>query len=336
VPRRNLVENALEAARRAGALTSRLLAFSRQQPLSPVVLDINRVTREMSELLRQSLGEQVMLETVLSGGLWPAHVDRSQLESAILNLAVNARDAMGERGGRLTIETGNTYLDEAYARLHPEVAPGQYVMIAVTDTGAGMSQDTMAKAFDPFFTTKPLGQGTGLGLSQVHGFVKQSGGHLKLYSELGVGTSVKIYLPRNTDSLVPLEELARRRATGRRAPCVVLLVEDEEGVRTFVAEALCELGCEPVKAAGGEEALALLAARKDIKLLLTDVVMPHMNGSDLVARALEMRSDLKILYMTGYTRNAIVHNGVLDAGVKLLSKPFTTDQLDDALEAALR
>ena len=326
---RRLVRNALEGANRAAALTQRLLAFSRQQPLDPKPTDLNRCVAETSNLLHRILGEAITIETVLGAGVWRAMVDNAQLESAILNLAINARDAM-PGGGKLTLETSNTYLDAAYADEHDEVAAGQYVLLAITDTGEGMSAQTMAKAFDPFFTTKPVGSGTGLGLSQVHGFIKQSGGHVKLYSELGVGTNVKLYLPRSLaagdvgDEEAPL---ARRDVVGLS----VLVVEDAEKVREFAVEALDHLGYAVHQADGAEAALALLDTDLPLDLLLTDVVMPGLNGRGLADEAARRRPGLKVLYMTGYTRNAIVHNGVLDAGTHLLTKPFTVDQLDRAL-----
>ncbi|RYF25655.1 MAG: PAS domain-containing sensor histidine kinase [Comamonadaceae bacterium] len=332
------IDAARDGAKRAAQLTQRLLAFSRQQPLSPVPLDANQLVAGMSDMLRHSLGGAVRLETVLSGGLWRLHADRNQLESVILNLAVNGRDAMGALadGGRLTIETANAHLDERYAAEHLGIAAGQYVLIAVSDTGSGMPPEVMAKAFDPFFTTKEVGRGTGLGLSQVYGFIKQSGGHVKIYSEVGEGTTVKVYLPRLVD--LPAEDAAAPAA----APLprgdhkeVVLVVEDEPAVRQFSVDALGELGYRVLEADGAAAALKLLDAHPDITLLFTDVVMPDVNGRKLAEEALRRRPDLKVLFTTGYTRNAVVHNGVLDAGVHLLGKPFTLEDLAVRVREAL-
>ncbi|WP_246685974.1 CHASE3 domain-containing protein [Mesorhizobium sp. B2-4-6] len=332
----SFVDAAADAAARAANLTARLLAFSRQQPLAPQIVDANRLVAGMSDLLRRALGHAVEIETVLAGGLWKTHADPSQVENAIINLAVNARDAMDEKG-KLTIETANCYLDEAYAVAHPEVKAGQYVMIAVTDTGAGMSPDIMTKAFEPFFTTKPAAKGTGLGLSQVFGFVKQSGGHVKIYSEPGEGTTVKIYLPRFTGS----EEATMPAKVGSRSDTpateTVLLVEDDARVRFSTAAALLELGYTVVEAASGEEALRKLGENAAIALMLTDIVMPGMNGRQLAERARKHSQSLKVVFMTGFTRNAVVHNGVLDHDhdVHFIAKPFTLEQLAAKLKDAL-
>ena len=334
----SLAENALSGANRAAALTKGLLAFSRQQPLDPKPTDVNKCVADMSELLRRALGEHIAVETVLAGGLWRAFVDPPQLESAILNLAVNARDAMSEAnlgGGRLTIETSNAFLDKAYADAHDEVEAGQFVLVAITDTGGGMTPEVMERAFDPFFTTKRLGEGTGLGLSQVHGFLKQSRGHIKLYSELGVGTTVKLYLPRDTQGLPLDEPVVPAPVVARGEAFTVLVAEDDPGVRSFTVSAARELGYKVIEADGAAVALERLAQRPEINLLLTDVVMPGSNGRQLVEAALALRPDLKVVYMTGYTRNAIVHNGTLDAGTRLLTKPFTLEQLDRELRDAL-
>jgi signal transduction histidine kinase len=334
----SLAENALSGANRAAALTKGLLAFSRQQPLDPKPTDVNKCVADMSELLRRALGENIAVETVLAGGLWRAFVDTPQLESAILNLAVNARDAMGQAGGasgRLTIETSNAFLDKAYADAHDEVVAGQFVLVAITDTGGGMTPEVMERAFDPFFTTKRLGEGTGLGLSQVHGFLKQSRGHIKLYSELGVGTTVKLYLPRDTQGLAIEEPVAPRPIVANGDAFTVLIAEDDPGVRSFTVSAARELGYKVIEADGAAVALERLSQRPEINILLTDVVMPGSNGRQLVDAALVLRPDLKVIYMTGYTRNAIVHNGTLDAGTRLLTKPFTLEQLDRELRDAL-
>ncbi|MGX5804998.1 CHASE3 domain-containing protein [Bradyrhizobium sp. Arg314] len=330
----SFVEAATDAAARAANLTARLLAFSRQQTLAPQIVDANRLVTGMSDLLRRTLGHAIEIETVLAGGLWKTHADPSQVENAIINLAVNARDAMDEKG-KLTIETANCHLDEAYTAAHPEVKAGQYVMIAVTDTGAGMPADVMAKAFEPFFTTKPAAKGTGLGLSQVFGFVKQSGGHVKIYSEPGEGTTIKIYLARFTGS----EDAATpTRASGRSdvpATETVLLVEDDARVRASTAAALLELGYTVIEAAGGEEALQKLGENASIGLMLTDIVMPGMNGRQLAEQARKHSHSLKVVFMTGFTRNAVVHNGVLDHDVHFVAKPFTLEQLAAKLRDAL-
>jgi signal transduction histidine kinase len=320
------IDGAVEGAQRAAALTARLLAFSRRQPLDPRNLDANKLVGGMSELLRRTIGEQVQIETVLGGGLWNAYVDPAQVESALLNLVVNARDAM-PGGGKLTIETANADLDDRYARAHAEVTAGQYVQISVTDTGAGMAPETIERAFEPFFTTKEVGRGTGLGLSQVFGFVKQSGGHIKIYSELGHGTTVKLYLPRHlgTAAEIAADGLAADIPAGTDGE-VILVVEDEAAVRQIAVDALEELGYTVIQAADPAEALLYLQ-RQPVSLLFTDIVMPGMTGRQLADRARETLPELKVLYITGYTRNAVVHNGVIDPGTHLLQKPFTLEQL---------
>ncbi|WP_214469740.1 CHASE3 domain-containing protein [Mesorhizobium sp. dw_380] len=328
-----LIEAAADAASRAANLTSRLLAFSRQQPLAPQVVDANRLVTGMSDLLRRVLGEGIRIETVLAGGLWKTHADPSQIENAILNLAVNARDAMGE-DGKLTVETANSHLDDSYATTHPEVTAGQYVMIAVSDTGEGMPADVMAKAFEPFFTTKPVNKGTGLGLSQVFGFVKQSGGHVKIYSEPGEGTTVRIYLPR----FFGPEEAAVHAERGDSTAKVtetILVVEDDAGVRAATTEAMRELGYTVIHVGSGQEALEKLAATPGIALLFTDIVMPVMNGRKLAEEAVARQPGLKVVFTTGFTRNAVVHNGVLDHDVHFLAKPFSIEQLAAKLRDVL-
>jgi PAS domain S-box-containing protein len=322
------IDSAVEGVRRASTLTQRLLAFSRQQPLKPEAIDLNKLVSGMSDLLRHSLGTAIRLETALAGGLWRTHVDPNQLENVILSLAVNGRDAMPDGGGRLTIETQNAHLDTRYVASHTGVPEGQYVLVAVTDTGSGMPPDVIAKAFDPFFTTKDVGKGTGLGLSQVYGFVKQSGGHVKIYSERGQGTTVKIYLPRllsgdPTVEAVP-EKVEIPLGDLRE---VVLVVEDEPGVRRFSVEALRELGYRVLEADGAAAALRLIDQHPEIALMFTDVVMPDVNGRKLTDEAHRRRPGLKVLYTTGYTRNAVVHNGVLDAGVQMIGKPFSIEEL---------
>ncbi len=325
---------ALEATRRSAALTHRLLAFARRQPLTPQSLDANRMIASMSDLLRSTLGEQIQIETVKAGGLWTTRADPHQLENAILNIAINARDAM-PGGGKLTIETANAYLDEAYARDNTDVEPGQYVMVAITDTGTGMTAETIGRVFDPFFTTKPAGTGTGLGLSQVFGFVKQSRGHIKIYSEVGAGTTIKVYLPRfmgDAAAATPAKAAPVDRGDVQE---VILVVEDDELVRRTTIESLSALGYTALDAESAAQALALLDRRSDIALLFTDIVMPEVNGKALADEALRRRPGLKVVYTTGYTPNAVVHGGVLDPGVQLLSKPFTLEQLATKVRSVL-
>ena len=319
---------AAEGAKRAAILTSRLLAFSRRQPLDPKPVDVNKLIATTGELLRRTLGEQIAFETVLGGGLWRVHADANQLENSLLNLALNARDALTD--GKVTIETANCYLDEAYAVQIPEpVEAGQYVMIAVADTGTGMDKITLEKAFEPFFTTKEVGQGTGLGLSQVYGFVRQSRGHIRIYSERGEGTTVKIYLPRH----VGADEAAKEHVTHRSLPRAIgdetiLVVEDDAALRAYTVEILSELGYQVLAASDGMSALVIVNARDDIGLLFTDIVMPGgMNGRELADEALRLCPSLKVLFTTGYTRNAVIHHGRLDPGVHLIVKPFSFDDL---------
>jgi CheY-like chemotaxis protein len=325
------VDNAMRGARRAASLTQRLLAFSRQQPLEPKSIDVGRLVTAMSDLLRRSLGEQISVETVLAGGLWRALADPNQLEVAILNLAVNARDAM-PNGGKLTIETANVHLDDRYASAQIEVLPGQYVMVAVTDNGAGMPPDVKAKAFDPFFTTKDVGHGTGLGLSQVYGFVKQSRGHVKIYSEVGEGTTVKIYLPRYAAKADDAEEEMVAALVRGKENETVLVVEDDDDVRSYSTDSLRDLGYSVIEAPNGRAALQLLESHHEIAVLFTDVGLPGgMNGRQLADEARKRRPDLKVLFTTGYARNAIVHDGRLDPGVELLTKPFSQAALGEKL-----
>jgi PAS domain S-box-containing protein len=315
--------HAMRGARRAESLTQRLLAFSRQQPLDPRPLDLGRVIPGMSDLLRRTLGEQVTVETVLGGGMWRALADPNQLELAVLNLAVNARDAM-TGGGKLTIETANVYLDDKYAATQVEVVPGQYVMLAVTDNGSGMTDEVKAKAFDPFFTTKDVGHGTGLGLSQVYGFIKQSRGHVKIYSELGEGTTIKLYLPRAHAISEEVEDDNDKSLVRGGKSETVLVVEDDADVRAYSCDTLSELGYDVLSAETGAAGLRLLDGHPGIRVLFTDVGLPGgMNGRQLAEEARKRRPDLKVLFTTGYARNAIVHDGRLDAGVDLITKPFS-------------
>ena len=328
------VAAAADGAKRAASLTQRLLAFSRQQPLSPELLVINKLVANMSDLLVRTLGEQVKIETVLAAGLWTVMIDPVQLESAIINLSANARDAMPQ-GGKLTIETQNTFVDEAYAKEYA-IVPGQYVLLAVADTGGGMSQDILDKAFDPFFTTKTVGKGTGLGLSQVYGFVRQSGGHVKIYSEIGVGTTVKIYLPRHYGEAQPdrSTSIESKIYRGSRSE-FVLVVEDDDRVRAISVEALRELGYSVLETSSPKEALRLLDSDQPVTILFTDVVMPDMSGRQLADLARQRRPEIKVLYTTGYTRNAIVHNGILDPGTSLLTKPFSVEELAEKIRRVI-
>jgi signal transduction histidine kinase/ActR/RegA family two-component response regulator len=333
---RRHVDAATRGGERAATLTQRLLAFSRRQPLAPKNVDVNKLVAGMSDLLHRALGESILIETVLAGGLWRISADANQIESALLNLAVNARDAMPD-GGKLTIETANAHLDEAYALRHEEVRAGQYVVVAVSDAGSGMTKEVLSRAFDPFFTTKDIGKGTGLGLSQVYGFIKQSGGHTKIYSEPGDGTTVKLYLPRLPAVSGQDDEIKAPQdyPTGLQEE-MILVVEDEPDVRSFTVEMLRELGYGIIEAVDGQEALRLLETTPQVKLLFTDVGLPGgLNGRQLAERARQMRPRLKILYTTGYARNAIVHDGRLDPGVELLSKPFSYSALATKLRAML-
>jgi PAS domain S-box-containing protein len=334
------LDNAMRGAQRAAILTQRLLAFSRQQPLEPKSLDVNQFIAAEVDFLQRSLGETIAVEAVGSAGIWPVEVDAHQLEAALLNLAVNARDAM-PNGGKLTIETSNAFLDQDYCRVNPEVMPGQYVMIAVSDNGTGMTKDVADRAFEPFFSTKGVGQGTGLGLSQVYGFIKQSRGHIKIYSEVGEGTSVKIYLPRLLEDIDRSDE-DRQAADTVEGPGheTILVVEDDRDVRAYLVELLRDLNYRVLSAHDAVSALGMIETRDiRIDLLLTDVVLPGMNGRQLAEQAKNRRPDLKVLFTTGYSRNAIVHHGRLDPGVAMIQKPITQDALAarirDLLDAKL-
>ena len=331
-----LIGAATRAANRAATLTQRLLAFSRRQPLMPSTVDVNRLVVGMSELISRTLGESIRTETVLSGSLWRVSADENQLESALLNLAVNARDAMPS-GGRLTVETRNVTLDEAYARSQDDLIPGDYIMIAVTDTGTGMTKEVLARAFDPFFTTKEIGQGTGLGLSQVYGFVKQSGGHVRIYSEPRQGTSVKLYLPRLFVAPAIDEVMTQAPAVPRGASNeTILVVEDEQDVRDFTRDTLRDLGYAVREAGDGQAALRIIDAEPGLRLLFTDVGLPgSLDGRQLADEVRRRRPGLKVLFTTGYARDAIVHHGRLDAGVELIPKPFNAADLARKVRAVL-
>ncbi|MGZ2412338.1 PAS domain S-box-containing protein [Sphingomonas sp. F9_3S_D5_B_2] len=322
-----LRDMANSGADRAASLTSRLLAFARRKPLDPRPINPNEMLKGLADLLQRTIGEQIELECVAAAGLWQALADPNELESVIVNLAVNARDAMPE-GGKLTIETANVSLDDHYVEAFAEpIPPGQFAMIAVTDTGTGMDQQTLQQVFEPFFTTKEAGKGTGLGLSQVYGFARQSGGHVRIYSELGHGTTVKLYLPRSTQvAQEPAPRVPEPRVAGGDE--AILVVEDHEDLRSYSVSTLREHGYSVTDAPTAQLALELLERSQEFDLLFTDVVLPGgMNGRQLAEAARQLKPTLKTLFTTGYTRNAIVHNGRLDPGVALISKPFTSDQL---------
>ncbi len=319
------IERALAGVGRGSKLATQLLAFGRRQPLEPKVINIGRFIDSLEELLHRTIGEAIEIRTVRAADLWNTLVDPSQIENAILNLALNARDAMNGVG-RLTIELANAAVDASQIQRDPDLAPGQYVVVAVTDTGAGMPPEIMARVFEPFFSTKPVGKGSGLGLSMVYGFVKQSGGHVKIYSELGVGTTVRLYLPRSTAGEDRLNEQDMGPISGGKE--TILVAEDDDEVRSTVVALLGELGYTVLKARDAESAWTVIESGIDIDLLFTDVVMPGpMRSTDLARMARERYPDLGILFTSGYTENSIVHDGRLDAGVELLSKPYSREAL---------
>ena len=327
--------NAMRGAQRAATLTSRLLAFSRRQALDPKPMDVNKFLVGAADFIQRSLGENVQVEVVGSPGLWFVEVDANQLEVALLNLAINARDAMPS-GGKLTIESANVFADENYSRYNPEIPPGQYVAICVTDNGTGMPSDVIDRAFEPFYTTKELGQGTGLGLSQVYGFVKQSGGHVKIYSEVGQGTTVKIYLPRLVGRVTEEDEPDDEGTqVGAEESEAILVVEDNTDVRAYLAEVLRSLNYRVTTVPNTQAALDVLKQNGRIDLLLTDIVMPGGDGRELAKQAAILRPDVRVLFMTGYSRNAVVHQGRLDEGVDLLQKPVSQAQLATRVRMAL-
>jgi CheY-like chemotaxis protein len=310
------------------ALTQQLLAFARKQPLMPAPIDVSAMLQDMATLLRRTLGAPIEVRVVDSAGLWPAMADAAQVESAMLNLALNARDAM-PGGGRLTIEVANKVLDADYAAQHAEVSPGDYVMLAVSDTGTGMTPEVLARVFEPFFTTKPPGRGTGLGLAMVFGFAKQSGGHVKIYSEPGEGTTVRLYLPRAVGVTLPAIVRPSAPMELPRGSATVLVVEDDAAVREVTAAILRELGYRVLEAGDGPEALRVFGeGGAAVDLLLMDVVLPGgMKGHEVARRIAEVRPGVRTLFVSGYTENAIVHHGRLDDGVQLLGKPFHREQL---------
>jgi PAS domain S-box-containing protein len=321
----NRLQTAVEAVERGARLSAQLLAFARRQPLQPLAINLGRLLRGMDDLLRRALGESIEIETVVAGGLWSTLIDPNQLENVILNIAINARDAM--RGaGKLTLELGNAMLDDLYAASNPEATPGQYVVLAITDTGSGMTPAVMERAFDPFFTTKPEGVGTGLGLSMAHGFIKQSGGHIKIYSEPGHGTTIRIYLPRSHEA----EENMPVRMAGpvSGGSETILVVEDDLAVQATVVDQLVDLGYHVLRAGNAQSALHIIQSGVQIDLLFSDVVMPGpIRSPELAKQAKQFLPQIAVLFTSGYTQNAIVHGGRLDPGVELLSKPYRREDL---------
>ncbi|MDB5854600.1 MAG: response regulator [Herminiimonas sp.] len=327
------LETAAFAADRGAKLSSQLLSFARRQPLQPLPTNLGRVLRTMDDLLRRALGESIYIETVVSGGLWNTLVDPNQLENVVLNLAINARDAM-KNGGRLTLELGNAMLDEHYVSAEPDLPAGQYVQLSVSDTGGGMTPEVLQRAFEPFFTTKRDGEGTGLGLSMVYGFVKQSHGHIRIYSEVGSGTTVRIYLPRSLQDEIQISESLSTPPVGGVE--TILVVEDDLAVQATVVDMLAGLGYRVLKANDGESALNVLRSGIQIDLLFTDVVMPgSVRSPDLAREAKALFPDIAVLFTSGYTQNAIVHGGRLDPGVELLSKPYRRDDLARKIRSQL-
>jgi CheY-like chemotaxis protein len=321
------ITTAQEAVKRAAALTHRLLAFSRRQALEPKPTNVNRLVTGMEELIRRTVGPAIHVEVVGAGGLWSTLVDPNQLENALLNLCLNARDAMPQ-GGRLTIETANRWLDERGAR-DLDIAPGQYISLCVTDTGTGMEPDVAAHAFDPFFTTKPLGQGTGLGLSMIYGFARQSGGQIRIYSEVGKGTSMCLYLPRHDDDpnfndTINFPEAGEPLGDGE----VILVIDDEPSIRMLITDVLSDTGYSVLEASDGPAGLRVLQSAARIDLLITDVGLPGgMNGRQVADAARTLRPDLRVLFITGYAENALMGNGNLEKGMHVLAKPFEVERL---------
>jgi signal transduction histidine kinase/CheY-like chemotaxis protein len=330
---RGRVETALQAVWRGSRLASQLLAFARQQPLSPKVINLGRLIRNADDMFRRALGEGIEIETVIAGGLWNTRVDPVQVETALLNLVINARDAM-DGHGKLTIEAGNASLDDNYVLHHADVTPGQYVMIAISDSGAGIDPEILEKVFDPFFSTKPEGRGSGLGLSMVHGFVKQSGGHIQICSELGRGSTVRIYLPRSREDEDLQIELGAGPVTGGSE--TILLVEDDEDVRVMTAEMLSELGYNVLRAKDADSALVILESGAAIDLFFTDIVMPGtLRAPELARKAQQKIPGIAVLFTTGYAENAALHGGQLGGGFNLITKPYARDQLGRKLRQIL-
>jgi CheY-like chemotaxis protein len=328
------VEGIRQAADRAASLTRQLLAFSRKQVLQPQRLNLNGAVANMDKMLRRIIGEDIDLVTVLGPELGAVRADPGQIEQVIMNLVVNARDAMPQ-GGKLTVETANAELDSGYADKHLEVRPGPYVMLAVSDTGVGLDRESQVRIFEPFYTTKEMGKGTGLGLSTVYGIIKQSGGFIWIYSELGKGTSFKIYLPRleATGELAGVSQAPDKCEWGSET---ILLVEDEDMVRQVARRILARYGYTVLEAASGPEALALSGKHAGtIHLMLTDVVMPGMSGQDIMVQLRPQRPEMKVLFMSGHTENAIVHHGELDPGTAFIQKPFKHDVLAQKIREVL-
>ena len=322
------------AARRAAALTHRLLAFSRRQTLDPKSIDVNRLVAGMEDLVRRTVGPAIHVEIVHAGGLWPTLVDPNQLENALLNLCINARDAMAD-GGRLTVETANKWLDERAAKAR-DLPSGQYVSLCVSDTGTGMPPEVIARAFEPFFTTKPLGQGTGLGLSMIYGFARQSGGQVRIYSEAGHGSTRCLYLPRDHVGSPQITDEVARAAPAGGSGETVLIVDDEPTIRMLVTDVLESLGYTTIEAGDGPAGLRILQGGARVDLLITDVGLPGgMNGRQVADAARVVRPGLKTLFITGFAENAAVGNGHLDAGMEVMTKPFTLDALGARVEAIL-
>jgi PAS domain S-box-containing protein len=322
IPR--LMDAASAAALRAAALTHRLLTFGRRQSLDTRPNDVNRLVIGVEDLLRRTMGERIEMVCKLADDLWTASTDANQLESALLNLAINARDAMPD-GGRLTIETANVQLDQAYASLHEDVQPGEYVTVSVSDTGIGMPPEVLEKALDPFFTTKPIGEGTGLGLSVIYGFTKQSRGHLRIYSEVGQGTTVKLHLPRALQNAIDLKPVTLETPRGHGE--TILVVEDDATVRSIISDVLRDLGYRVLTAADARFAIPLLQSEEAIDLLISDVILPHVNGRKLAETARTLRPALKVLFVSGYSEDAIVRGDLIEAGMDMLTKPFALDTL---------
>jgi PAS domain S-box-containing protein len=330
IPR--FMDAASASAQRAAALTHRLLAFARRQSLDTRPNDVNRLVASMEDMLNRTLGERIELECVLAADLWPAFTDANQLENALLNLAINARDAMPD-GGRLTIETSNLQVDGTYPSLHEGVQSGDYIVVSVSDTGIGMSPEVLAKAVDPFFTTKPTGEGTGLGLSVIYGFAKQSRGHLRLFSELGEGTTVKLYLPRALHDAIELDAAAVKSPRGQGE--AILIVEDDAIVRSIISDALRDLGYAILAATDAREAIPILRSDRHIDLLISDVVLPHINGRKLAETARGLRPNLKVLFVSGYAEDATIRGNFLDPGMEMLTKPFALDALGAKVRAMI-
>jgi CheY-like chemotaxis protein len=331
--RKNLDEIG-SAARRSADLTRQLLAFSRRQTIAPQVLDLNAQMKGMESLLRRIIGEDIDLVFRLGEGLWPVSLDPSQVDQVVANLAVNARDAM-PKGGHLTVETSNATLDEAYCQTQPDARPGDFLLLAVSDTGCGMDAQTLERAFEPFFTTKPEGKGTGLGLATVYGIARQNGGSVRIYSEVGRGTTVRLYLPRLVGTEAP-SPAAPAAAAPERGSETILLVEDEGQLRELAQEILEELGYHVIAAASPGEAISVCEKHEGrIDLLMTDVVMPVMNGRELAQRIRALKPEAKVLFTSGYTADAIAHHGVLEPGVVFLEKPFSIGTVAHKVRAAL-